>query len=34
MAAKDGITTFRRYCSAYLVSNGKSVTLVNDVRAK
>ncbi len=27
MAAKDGTTTCHRYCSAYLVSNGKPVTL-------
>jgi len=27
MAAKDGTTTCHRYCTAYLVSNGKPVTL-------
>jgi len=27
MAAKDGTTTCHRYCSAYLVSSGKPVTL-------
>jgi len=27
MAAKDGTTTCHRSCSAYLVSNGKTVTL-------
>jgi len=27
MAAKDGTITCHRYCSAYLVSNGKPVTL-------
>jgi len=27
MADKDGTTTCHRYCSAYLVSNGKPVTL-------
>lgn len=27
MKAKDGTTSCHRYCTAYLVSNGKSVTL-------
>ena len=27
MASKDGTTTCHRYCTAYLVSNGKPVTL-------
>jgi len=28
MAPEDGITTCHRYCTAYVVSNGKPVTVV------